>query len=1290
MHIFSILIVCGILLAAQTCLSQASIIVKDSIVGNVTWTSDNTYLIKGFLYVVKGANLTIEPGTLIKGEKATKGTLIVERGGKLFAQGTDTRPIVFTSEFAAGQRQNGDWGGIILCGNATINLNNIINGGAYYGGDAQVEGGPRSNYGGNSQYDNSGILRYVRIEFAGMAHSLNNETNGLTLCGVGELTQIDHVQVSNSGDDGFEWLGGTVNAKYLISSESLDDDWDIGNGWSGKLQFAVSRRNPSIADPSGSNGIESDNNDISTFANPRSQALLSNLTVVGPQSDTSFAVNTQYKNGVHFRANSQVCIYNTIVMGWTGGLFLDGSGVTTSAKNDTLQIRNTIFAGLRNGRDFTTNTGNTFNTNLWYATSTFQNRAYIQPAQVMLGDPFNDVTPNWTPILSSPAASGANFSNPKLNNTFFTPTAYIGAFDPQQTRWDTGWSEYNPKITDYDPRLHTLVTDIIFPNTNIGSKTDSAVVILQNAGYGTLTVTSMKITGTQFTVQGVTLPVKLAGLERKSITIRYTPNDTTFHTGSIEFVTSNQKAIVTLTGKGKITQPKVTTDVVELDFSFVPVGQSFTRYVVITNTGNAPLGISNMRIGGVQAANFSIIEGGTSGELLPSEKRIVSIQFSPTALSGYQALLQFDHNAIGSLNTIHLKGKGVFVPDAEVISGDISTTITLTNDRRWLLRGFVYVTDGGVLNIEPGTLIMGEKTTKGTLIVERGGKINALGTETAPIIFTSQFDPGYRNSGDWGGIVICGNAPINENNTLNGGLFNGGEASLTESTRSLYGGAKENDSSGVLRFVRVEFPGAVSSPNSQSNGLTLCGVGRKTIVDHIQVSYSGDDGVEFFGGTVNAKYLVVQSPRDDCWDTDLGWSGLVQFGVSITDSAHVNVTGSNGFESDNNNSGTYAKPRTQPLFSNMTIIGPQSDTGAAVSPRSSYGCHIRNNSQQSLYNSIVMGWQTMVLTDGTTVTTSAANDTTQIRNGVFAGMHEGIDFIADSGNTFDTKNWVRKASHGNTLFTHADEVQLTNPFSVNNPDFSPLPSSPVLNGSDFTNSRLNNSFFDKVSFRGAFGTARWDRNWTNYNPKTTVYAANTSLNVPSIVFAKTEVGTLRDSLVHAIINNTGTLAQRVSSMSISGSSDFEVVEPIGSYMILAGESKDITLRFAPSSVGVMNAKLQLLFSSGDPFEIDLSGEGILRSSVHELQSEDGVYLMQNVPNPANDKTLIQFYLPQGSNAVLEVVDIKGARISLLVNGFLRAGSYSASFGTDTLPNGTYFYRLILGNQSITKSMIILK
>ncbi len=421
-------------------LSPVDSIIEGNINTSAFLTKNKRYLLRGFVNVNPPAVLTIEAGTVIYGEKSSKGTLIINRGARLIANGTAQQPIVFTSQQPAGQRGPGDWGGIIIAGNATINVP---------GGTAVIEGGTGTIYGGGANpndNDNSGILRYVRIEFPGIAFLPDNEINGLTLGGVGRGTTIEYIQVSFCGDDSYEWFGGTVDAKYLIAYKGIDDDFDMDLGFRGNLQFGFGLRDPNLADIGGSNGFEIDNDGTGTFNSPRTLPIISNFTVIGPMPDTgSTGWNPNYRRGGHLRRATQSSIYNSIVMGYPVGLLLDGSAVANAATGDTLQIRNSIWAGLRANNGIISNVSG-FNANNWFNTAAYGNRTFVQPAEVGLTNPFNLSNPNPLPATNSPALSGASFANPRLG-TFFTPTTYVGAFGT--TRWDLPWANYDPQNTNY-------------------------------------------------------------------------------------------------------------------------------------------------------------------------------------------------------------------------------------------------------------------------------------------------------------------------------------------------------------------------------------------------------------------------------------------------------------------------------------------------------------------------------------------------------------------------------------------------------------------------------------------------------------------------------------------------------------------------------------------------------------------------------------------------------------------------------------------------------------------------
>jgi len=413
--------------------------VEVDITTNTTWTASNKYLIVGFINVQSGATLTIEPGTVILGDKVTKGTLIINRGARLDAAGTSSQPIVFTSAQPAGERAPGDWGGIIICGRSPINLP---------GGTGVVEGGVEAVFGGTDAADNSGTLSYVRIEFPGIAFTDNNEINGLTLAGVGAGTTIDHVQVSYSGDDSYEFFGGTTNSKHLIAYRGLDDDFDMDNGYIGKLQFAVSLRDPAIADQSGSNGFEHDNDASGSSASPFTAPVISNVSIFGPQATAGTIASTNYRRGAHLRRNAQSRIFNSVLAGFPAGVFIDNTTTQANAQNNDLMFRNNVLAAM--GTVMGSTTGQTWDEAAaltWLNTAGWNNTVYANNSDLLVSDAFNLSNPNFLPNEGSPLLNGADMTWGPLADTFFENVSYRGAFG--LTDWTATWTNWDPQNTAY-------------------------------------------------------------------------------------------------------------------------------------------------------------------------------------------------------------------------------------------------------------------------------------------------------------------------------------------------------------------------------------------------------------------------------------------------------------------------------------------------------------------------------------------------------------------------------------------------------------------------------------------------------------------------------------------------------------------------------------------------------------------------------------------------------------------------------------------------------------------------
>lgn len=422
--------------------------------GDVT-LEKGTYLLKGWVYVADGAKLRIPAGTIIKGDKQTMASLIIEPGGYVEMKGTKEAPIVMTSEEAPGQRRPGDWGGLIICGKAKNNQ-----------GTQQIEGGPRTIHGGSNDADNSGIFQYIRVEFAGYPFETDKEINGITFGSVGSGTTIDHLQVSYSNDDSFEWFGGAVNCKYLVAYKGWDDEFDTDNGFSGTVQYCLSIRDPRIADTSQSNGFESDNNGTGADIAPFTTATFKNVTFIGPMAakNTDFQNTSEYitagdmypdnksklglfQSAMQIRRSSKLSCENTLAVGYPIGLIVDGEKGNTVqySKNGDFHLKNIIFAGMgvvgsdnnKKYEDYLYNreTGTYDESQVSYSHTFFKSEAsnkVMTEAELGLADPMN-TGQNYYPATAIMGTDGN----------------YIGAFRDTNDNWLEGWTNFDPQNTVY-------------------------------------------------------------------------------------------------------------------------------------------------------------------------------------------------------------------------------------------------------------------------------------------------------------------------------------------------------------------------------------------------------------------------------------------------------------------------------------------------------------------------------------------------------------------------------------------------------------------------------------------------------------------------------------------------------------------------------------------------------------------------------------------------------------------------------------------------------------------------
>lgn len=372
---------------------------------DITMDAATNWILGGGVWVMDGATLTIEAGTTIEAaDNELTPYLSVQRGGKLMAEGTSSAPIVFTSSKASPAA--GDWGGIIVNGYADINT-----------GETAVGEGDTGIYGGSNDSDNSGVIRYVRVEYAGKILGTNNELNGFSFNGVGSGTTVEYIQAYNGADDGIEFFGGTVSVRYAVSTKNSDDSFDWTHGWRGNGQFWVVNQGTE----SGDRGIEADNNGDDNLATPISNPTLSNITLIGANDGDN--ENT----GMRLREGTKGQIYNAIVKGFPfHGVRVSTDASIANMDDNSLVLQNSINDGNAEGPGY------------------MDEGVQKDPSKWKSCDKFKDDATNATD--SNPSLSGyvgtvsENAKNTSELGSWFTAANYIGAVQSGND-WTAGWTK---------------------------------------------------------------------------------------------------------------------------------------------------------------------------------------------------------------------------------------------------------------------------------------------------------------------------------------------------------------------------------------------------------------------------------------------------------------------------------------------------------------------------------------------------------------------------------------------------------------------------------------------------------------------------------------------------------------------------------------------------------------------------------------------------------------------------------------------------------------------------------
>jgi hypothetical protein len=512
-------------------------------------------------------------------------------------------------------------------------------------------------------------------------------------------------------------------------------------------------------------------------------------------------------------------------------------------------------------------------------------------------------------------------------------------------------------------------------------------------------------------------------------------------------------------------------------------------YVVIAYRQNNQTGAKTYLPGNTSAVTDihgnTLAQGFQPTQLSSATKEIVAAIQAPNELGMHTFVYQLrDYTGTRILKTMYMKF-GIVGPE-QTLQGDITSDLTLTNNTKWIISGKVAVKNGATLTIQPGTFIFGAPGSQpaAVLLITRTGKIIANGTKSRPIIMTSSLPFGQRNRGDWGGLIMLGTSHTN----VGAGLVGNNDAGtsfiegLVADDDGLFGGGANPDLThdcGTLRYVRVEYAGVILSPNNEVNSFTWGGCGTDTVAEYLQSTYGLDDTFEWFGGTMNARYLVGSLGNDDFLDCQLGYTGKIQFGIMFQS---PDVKGNRGIECDNSEFSAAATPFSDPTIYNVTFVGSGlSGSDEASSP----GLFLRRGVRGTYNNLVVANFFSSALEINGDDAKSQADQGLLTMDGILLWNN---NLENQGANTIDgqiTDQYARdfanglKGNQAGKNFIVGSDPLFNNPFEFSDPDFMGRFGSPLFRAGFVA--PPDDGFFDQsVNFIGGIGTENWMEEWTSF------------------------------------------------------------------------------------------------------------------------------------------------------------------------------------------------------------------
>ncbi|NJB71133.1 molybdopterin-binding protein [Saonia flava] len=888
------------------------------------------YTLSGAASVQSGVTLTIPAGTTITADAAsgdeTSTYIVVQKGGMIDIQGTESAPVVMTSN----NETPGDWGGLVILGDATTTK----------GTDATAEVG-EFLYGGANDTDNSGSISYLIINYAGAQINPESQYNGLTLYAVGSGTTIDNVALLNGTDDGVEFFGGTVSASNFYLENNQDDAIDWTEGWNGTLTNAYVLHTAAGF----STAVEADGDN----GNPS----LVNLT----------ALSTQGGTALQFKKESGATITGLSLSGYETILdFRDGGAVSNVQIEGVDADVDELYANIAtvDPNSFAWATGETVGVstiltgNVSADLTLDASVAYELQGTLSVQSGATLTIPAGTTITADVQAAGATSTYIVVQKGGMidiqgSAAAPVVMTSNGETPGDWGGLVIAGNATTTKGTDATAeVGNIIYGGSDDTDNSGSISYLIINYAGAQINSESQ--------YNGLTLYAVGSGTTIDNVAMLNGADDgVEFFGGTVSasnfYLENNQDDAIDWTEgwNGTLTNAYVLHTVA-----------GFSTAVEADGDNNMPT-----------LANLTVLstEGGTALQF----KKESGATITGLSVSGYETVLDFRDG--GAVSNVQIDGAdadvdalyaniatvdfnsfawatGETVGTSAILTGNVSADLTLDPSVAYELQGTLSVQSGVTLTIPAGTTITADVQAAGAtstyIVVQKGGMIDIQGTDAAPVIMTSNGE----NPGDWGGLVIAGNATTTK-----------GTDATAEVGNIIYGGSDDTDNSGSIDYLIINYAGAQINSESQYNGLTLYAVGSGTTISNVALLNGADDGVEFFGGTVSASNFYMENNQDDAIDWTEGWNGTLTNAYVL----HTEAGFSTAVEADGDNN--------MPTLANLTCVSTQG--GTALQFKKESGAAITGLSLDGYTTNVDFrdgGATTNVTVDGVTIDTGAAYD----------------------------------------------------------------------------------------------------------------------------------------------------------------------------------------------------------------------------------------------------------------------------------------------------------------------------